>query len=194
MVDLVKIRQKAKKKGEQRAASGEQGRARLDKFLEEAGKRRDTVAPVAPEPVGDQFEALTFLIGNERYAVDIEPIVSIVMPGPYTRVPNADPSVMGIMSVRGTMVTMIDVRRRLRQVPAGDGQMRIVVVRHGADFLGFEVDRVLRVIDIDRAAIEPHPVVDANEEDEAIRGVFRLAGALTILLDLDKLMASPHDR
>ena len=85
MVDLVKIRQKAKKKGEQRAASGEQGRARLDKFLEEAGKRRDTVAPVAPEPVGDQFEALTFLIGNERYAVDIESIVSIVMPGPYPR-------------------------------------------------------------------------------------------------------------
>ena len=68
--------------------------------------------------------------------------------------------------------------------------MRIVVVRHGADFLGFEVDRVLRVIDIDRAAIEPHPVVDAKEEDEAIRGVFRLAGALTILLDLDKLLMS----
>jgi purine-binding chemotaxis protein CheW len=190
MVDLVKIRQKAKKAKLSGAPAPSPARDRLEKFLEEAGKRRDTVAPLAPEPAGDQFEALTFLIGNERYAVDIEPIVSIVMPGPYTRVPNADPSVMGIMSVRGTMVTMIDVRRRLRPAPGGDVQMRIVVVRHGADFLGFEVDRVLRVIDVDRAAIEPHPVVDAKEEDEAIRGVFRLAGALTILLDLDKLLMS----
>ena len=190
MVDLVKIRQKARKAKLGGAPTPSPARDRLEKFLEEAGKRRDTAVPVVPEPAGDQFEALTFLIGNERYAVDIEPIVSIVMPGPYTRVPNADPSVMGIMSVRGTMVTMIDVRRRLRQAPAGDGQMRIVVVRHGADFLGFEVDRVLRVIDVDRAEIEPHPVVDAKEEDEAIRGVFRLAGALTILLDLDKLLMS----
>jgi len=190
MVDLVKIRQKARKAKLGGAPAPSPARDRLEKFLEEAGKRRDTAVPVVPEPAGDQFEALTFLIGNERYAVDIEPIVSIVMPGPYTRVPNADPSVMGIMSVRGTMVTMIDVRRRLRQAPAGDGQMRIVVVRHGADFLGFEVDRVLRVIDVDRAEIEPHPVVDAKEEDEAIRGVFRLAGALTILLDLDKLLIS----
>jgi purine-binding chemotaxis protein CheW len=190
MVDLVKIRQKAKKAKLGGAPAPSPARDRLVRFLEEAGKRRDTVAPPAPEPAGDQFEALTFLIGNERYAVDIEPIVSIVMPGPYTRVPNADLSVMGIMSVRGTMVTMIDVRRRLRQAPAGDGQMRIVVVRHGADFLGFEVDRVLRVIAVDRAAIEPHPVMDAKEEDEAIRGVFRLAGSLTILLDLDKLLMS----
>jgi purine-binding chemotaxis protein CheW len=188
MVDLVKIRQKAKKGKLDRAPAPSPARDRLEKFLEEAGKRRDTVAPPAPEPAGDQFEALTFLIGNERYAVDIEPIVSIVMPGPYTPVPNADPSVMGVMSVRGTMVTMIDVRRRLRQAAAGDGQMRIVVVRRGADFLGFEVDRVLRVIDVDRASIEPHPVVDAKEEDDAIRGVFRQAGSLTILLDLDKLM------
>ena len=54
--------------------------------------------------------------------------------------------------------------------------------------IGFIVDRVLRVVKTEAGEIEPHPVVHATELDDAIRGVFRANGALTILLDLDKLL------
>ena len=55
---------------------------------------------------------------------------------------------------------------------------------------GVLVDLVLRVVKVDVTEIEPQPVVHASEQDESVRGVFRYKGALTILLDLDKLLAS----
>ena len=66
---------------------------------------------------------------------------------------------------------------------------RVIVVEHGGETLGFQVDRVLRVVKLDAAAVEAHPVIHSSELTDSIRGVFQHAGALTILLDLDKLLA-----
>ncbi|HKR63976.1 MAG TPA: chemotaxis protein CheW, partial [Thermoanaerobaculia bacterium] len=133
---------------------------------------------------------LTFVIAGEHYAVDIERIVEIVTPRRVTRIPNAEESVVGILSLRGTIVTLVDVRRKLRHREAGDAtaDTRIVVIDFHNEIVGFLVDRVLRVVKAAAADIEPHPVVHATELDESVRGVFRVAGALTILLDLDKLL------
>ncbi len=161
---------------------------KLERFKAEAGQRRDLrVEQVAQ--TAQQLELLTFVIAGEQYAVDIEKIVEIVTPRPLTRIPNADPSVVGIISLRGTIVTLVDVRRKLRHPPAtGTDTARIVVIDLRNETVGFVVDRVLRVVKIAPSEVEPHPVVHTTELEEAIRGVFRVSGALTILLDLDKLL------
>jgi len=82
---------------------------------------------------------------------------------------------------------MVDVRARLRHSRKADGEQVIVITDRG-NHIGFDVDRVLRPVKIARDAVEAHPVVHASEERPAIRGVFRQANALTILLDLDKLL------
>ncbi len=166
-------------------------RNKLEDFKQAAGKRRDIgTAQVQEETGSDQLELLTFVIAGEHYAVDIERIVEIVTPRPVTRIPNADSSIVGIISLRGTIVTLVDVRRKLRHAAAGeaDADTRIVVIDFHHEMVGYIVDRVLRVVKTQRGAIEPHPVVHATELDESIRGVFRPGGALTILLDLDKLL------
>ena len=164
--------------------------------MQEAGKLRETVegeAQVEEAVDSSHLELLTFTIAGEQYAVDIERIVEIVRPRPVTRVPNADPSIVGIVSLRGTIVTLIDVRSRLRHANAEETpDTRIIVVDHEGETIGFEVDRVLRVVKIGRKDVEPHPVVHASESDDSIRGVFRHTGALTILIDFDKLLALPH--
>lgn len=165
--------------------------SKLDRFKETAGKRRDVITSQATDATAAaQLELLTFVIAREQYAVEIERIVEIVTPRPLTRIPNADPSVLGIISLRGTIVTLVDVRRKLRHPEAGEGSAdtRIVVIDFHNEMVGFLVDRVLRVVKAAATDIEPHPVVHSNELDESIRGVFRPAGALTILLDLDKLL------
>jgi purine-binding chemotaxis protein CheW len=164
---------------------------KLEKFKATAGQRRDAFAEREEETASaDQVELLTFTIAGEQYAVSIEHLVEIITPRAATQVPNADAAIVGIISLRGTMVTVIDVRRKLRHPPAAGGNdARVIVVERAGEVLGFEVDRVLRVLKVDSTAVEPHPVVHSSELSEAVRGVFRHANALTILLDLDKLLA-----
>jgi len=164
---------------------------KLEQFKQIAGKRREGfIEQKAEAASADQVELLSFIIAGEQYAVSIDQLVEIVTPREATRVPNADPTIVGIISLRGTIVTIIDVRRKLRHPPSTGGtDTRIIVAERGGETLGFEVDRVLRVLKVETAAIEPHPVVHSSELSEAVRGVFRYANALTILLDLDKLLA-----
>jgi len=164
---------------------------KLEQFKSTAGQRREGfIERDAETTSADQVELLTFIIAGEQYAVSIEHLVEIITPRQATQVPNADPTIVGIISLRGTMVTVIDVRRKLRHPPAAGGNdARVIVVERAGEVLGFEVDRVLRVLKVDSAAVEPHPVVHSSELSEAVRGVFRHANALTILLDLDKLLA-----
>jgi len=219
MVDLVKIRKKAKKAAPvaeeavpepvvssssevERAAAPEPQAVhspepattdKLQRFKDEAGHRREGLVVETKEILAENVvELLTFVIAGEHYAVHIENIVEIVTPRPVTRIPNADESIVGIISLRGTIVTLVDVRRKLRHPPAAaaGADTRIVVLEHRGETVGFEVDRVLRVVKTDAGAIEPHPVVHSSELDDAIEGVFRQANALTILLDLDKLLGS----
>lgn len=233
MVDLAKIRKKAKKKAEEEpqpqpdappqvevpaadpvaavaatptpapaapAAEPREvvpgGPSKLERFKQEAGKRREALqgiaAAVDAAASGETVhELLTFLIAGEQYAVDIEKIVEIVRPRSTTRIPNADASIVGIVSLRGTIVTIVDVRAQLRHAPMTEetDDTRVVVVELRGEMLGFTVDRVLRVVKVVESSIEPHPIVHASEQHEAIRGVFRVANALTILLDLDKLLS-----
>jgi purine-binding chemotaxis protein CheW len=164
--------------------------SKLERFLATAGQRRvvETAKAVAAT---DQIEVLTFYIAGELYAIDIENVFEIITPRPVTRIPNADPSVVGILSLRGTVVTLLDVRRRLGH--PGDApeneDVRVVVVVHSGEHVGFTVDRVLRVVKADAASVEPHPVVHASEQDESVQGVFRIGDALTILLDFERLLA-----
>lgn len=230
MVDLVKIRKKAKEKKKEEAAapapepvvlevakeaaaaparppaasiqqpatSNQQSTtndqppttnpSKLSRFLDTAGQQR-AVEKKQEAETGQQLELLTFAINREQYAIAIDGVV-IITPRPITRVPNADASVVGILSLRGTIVVLIDVRSRLGHPTAGaaDADTRIIVVEREGENAGFIVDRVSRVIKVDAADIEPPPVVHASEQNEAVRGVFRHNDALTILLDLDKLL------
>lgn len=227
MVDLVKLRKKAKKAPAEPAAVGgsssevaevqpaetappqqpatgnQQPKTtdhepetidKLQRFKQTAGQQRaGVVAQTASEAApSEQVELLTFIIAGENYAVAIENIVEIVTPRPVTRIPNADESIVGIISLRGTIVTLLDVRRKLRHPAASTAgaDTRVIVLEHHGETVGFEVDRVLRVVKTEAEAIKPHPVVHSSELDDAIRGVFRQANALTILLDLDKLLGS----
>lgn len=138
------------------------------------------------------LELLLFSISGEMYAVPIEQIVEIIKPRPATRVPNADETIVGIISLRGTIVTILDVRRRLGHtaLAAVSDDTRIVVIQHGEETAGFVVDRVWRVVRIEPSLVRSSPAVTSAEQNEFINGVFQHGKNLAILLDLEKLLRS----
>jgi len=219
MVDLVKIRKKAKEKKKDAAAAllTESSPAevvvtpqssvltpesstpppssldRLEAFKKLLGQKRESSVVrkrvAEPAPTAAPIELLTFDMAGEHYALAIDQVVEIVEPRVETRIPNVAAGVVGVISLRGTIVTILDVRRKLGH-PAAERApgARIIVVESNGETTGFLVDRVSRVVKIDPSKLESHPVVNPNEQREAIRGVFRLGETLTILLDLEKLI------
>lgn len=138
------------------------------------------------------LELLLFSISGETYAVPIEKIVEIIGVRPATRVPNSDDSIVGIISLRGTIVTILDLRRRLGHsiLAAVRDETRIIVVEQEGETAGFVVDKVSRVVRLDTALIGPPPTLAASDQTDLIRGVFQHGNNLAILLDLEKLLRS----
>ena len=113
-------------------------------------------------------------------------------PRSTTRVPNADEAIVGIISLRGTIVTVIDLRRKLGH-PKVDFQTlkdaRMIVVERAGETAGFLVDLVSRVVKLDPSQLENHPVVSSAEQSEFVSGVFQSPDGLVILLDIERILA-----
>jgi purine-binding chemotaxis protein CheW len=169
------------------------GHEKLEEFKRTANLQQQAVkAHTATQELvdSDLFELLLFRIAGEQYALPIEKIVEIIPPRSATRVPNTEETIVGIISLRGTIVSLLDIRRKLGHPPLEktDEDSRIIVLENAGETAGFLVDRVSRVVRIDPRQIESHPVVSASEQSEYIRGVFQQAQKLSILLDLDTLL------
>ncbi len=129
-------------------------------------------------------ELLAFWVADEEYAVEITEIQEIIKLPIITDVPRAHPSVMGIISLRGTIVPVVDLRLLLgleRRVISR--QSRILVLRADGDPVGLLVDQVTSVVRLESDAVEPPPRAMQRHASEMLSGVGRLGGRLIIILN-----------
>ena len=141
------------------------------------------------DELGKRAEYLAFMLGTEAYAIQIGNNVEILNPLPITEVPRADPEVVGVMSVRGRLVTVVDLKRRFRLTRSFtmDKKSRILLVDAAGELIGLLVDEVLQVYRLAEAEVEP-PQVLGTEQPPHVVGIGRPAGgAILLLLDLAPL-------
>jgi purine-binding chemotaxis protein CheW len=134
-------------------------------------------------------ELLGFMLSNEEYALDILEIKEIVRLQPVTPVPRSPAWLKGIVTLRGVIVPIFDLRSRLglEEIPYG-ADTRIVVVNRGEELAGLVVDSITQVVRIDAGAVEPPPQTIGGVEAEFLRGVARYRDRLVILLNLDRVL------
>ncbi len=137
----------------------------------------------------EQLQLLTFQLGGEEYALNIMDIKEIIRPREATEVPRTPDYILGIFSLRGTIIPVFDVSLRLG-LPQGERgpQNRIVVVRSQEHFFGLHVDSVVQVLDIPLSKIEPPPEILGGVEGEFLRGIGRIDDRLIILLNLGRIL------
>lgn len=126
--------------------------------------RRDTIVPGAPHRdrtarlrAGTQgvSEFLAFRVADEAYALPLASVREILKLGPITEVPRAPKDVLGIVSVRGRVTTVLDLRTRLRMPTAEPTKhARVLLVDAGEEVLGLLVDEVLQVYRLRAEEIE----------------------------------------
>jgi purine-binding chemotaxis protein CheW len=141
------------------------------------------------DELGKRAEYLAFMLGTEAYAIQIGNIVEILKPLPITEVPRADPEVVGVMSVRGRLVTVVDLKRRFRltRTFTMDKKSRILLVDAAGELIGLLVDEVMQVYRLAASEVEP-PHVLGTEQPPHVVGLGRPpGGAVLLLLDLAPL-------
>ena len=142
----------------------------------------------APE-AEEQTELLGFMLSVEEYALDILEIKEIVRLQPVTPVPRSPAWLKGIVTLRGVIVPIFDLRSRLGLAEIAHGpDTRIVVVYRGEELAGLVVDSITQVMRIGAGAVEPPPQTIAVVEAEFLRGVARFRERLVILLNLARVL------
>lgn len=140
-----------------------------------------------------QVQLACFQVGGVDYALDIMRIQEVVQPQVPTPFPEAPPFLEGVINLRGTILPLFDLRRRLGQSPATTTrQTKIIVTSLDGRPVGVVVDAVEGVIRVLRSTLKPPPALATDPTRGAVYGVCPHAGRLFVLLDLSALLTHPE--
>jgi purine-binding chemotaxis protein CheW len=149
-------------------------------------------APVREErKAAEAIEHLaTFFLSREEYGVDVRLVQEIIRVTEITPVPRAPESVRGVINLRGRIIPVVDLKRKLGlgDVEAGR-RARIVVVKLKERLIGLLVDAASQVLKVPVSAIDPAPDAVVEIDIHYIRGVAKLPERLIILMDLQAVLS-----
>jgi purine-binding chemotaxis protein CheW len=137
-----------------------------------------------------RVQLAVFRAGTGEYGVDIMKIMEIIRPQKLTRVPKAPEFIEGIINLRGSVVPIIDVRKRLGVGSASDGGSRdkVLILLVDGKLLGAVVDEVREIMYMDLGEIEEAPEAVKGPEAQFLQGVGKAGERLIMVLDPEKLL------
>ena len=143
------------------------------------------------------IQLVGFNIANEKFGVDILMVQEIIRAAEITAVPNSPEFVEGVINLRGNIIPVVDLRKRLHLYQENQTQLKswVIILSIGDRVVGFVVDRVTEVIKITDESIEPAPdIVVSGLESQYIQGVCDVAGQLLVILDFDLVLFNEEQK
>ena len=139
-----------------------------------------------------QIQLVTFQLGGEIYGVDIMDVKEIVKIVPVRPIPNAPYYVEGIFNLRSEIIPVINLHRRfgikkLTEVDGEDYEGGFVILDIDGMKIGIIIDRIARVVSIQREEIKAPPQMISGIGTEYIQGVVRQDNSYLIMLDIRKI-------
>ena len=145
---------------------------------------------VRATPAGT-FDVLGVRLGVEGYALPLGEVREILKVPTVTEVPRGPRDIVGILSLRGTVVTLFDLRRRLGlPLTPPSRHTRVLIVARSDEPVGLLVDAVTEVVRLRQEDVEEQPAIVGTTHTDYYAGIARRGEALWILLDLKALLES----
>ncbi len=133
---------------------------------------------------------VTFKLDGETYGVNVMEVQEVLRVTDIAPVPGAPGYVLGIINLRGNVVSVLDTRRRFGlQTTESNDATRIVIIESGGQTVGIRVDAVAEVLDVDSSEIEFSPDVGNEESSRYISGMVSRGEELVILVDVSKIIS-----
>lgn len=132
-----------------------------------------------------------FNIADEKFGVDILMVQEIIRAAEITSVPNSPEFVEGVINLRGNIIPVIDLRKRLHLFRGKQTGLKtwVLILSIGDRVVGFVVDRVTDVLKIQEESIEPPPdIVVTGLESQYIQGVCEINNQLLVIIDFDLVL------
>ncbi len=138
----------------------------------------------------EEIQLVVFSLGREEFAVEVTQVREIIRMEEITRMPKSPYFVEGIINLRGQIIAVIDLAKRLN-IDSGErgAETRIIVVEAGDVKVGMIVDSVSEVLRIGADAVEPSPTMATDVSAAFLQGVVKHDNRLIILLDLTKVLS-----
>jgi purine-binding chemotaxis protein CheW len=144
-------------------------------------------------PHSSDSEYVTVMIADQMFGLSIDRVHDVFIASAVTSVPLAPREVIGLLNLRGRVVTAMCLRRRLGLPDAESGREMAVGLEHHGESYGLLVDQVGEVMKLPSDLCEPNPVHMNPRWSRLSRGVHRLEGRLLIVLDVDAVLALEAD-
>lgn len=133
-------------------------------------------------------EYCTFFANDQMFGIAVSAVREVLKDQRITSVPEADPSIRGLLNLRGQIVLCVDLRIRLGCGPVDTESAMHIVVQVEDETISLLVDAVGDVISLSSEAFRPTPVTVAPEHQELISAIYRLETGIVQLLDLSHLL------
>jgi len=134
---------------------------------------------------GQLLQLVCFNLADEEYGVDINFVQEVIRVQKITPVPQMPPSVLGVINIRGNIVTVFDLRKQfgLPEKPFGEAT-KILVMRINKTTLGIIVDQILDNLKLESSQIDPAPDVHLRIDKECITGLGQTGDRMIIIVNL----------
>jgi purine-binding chemotaxis protein CheW len=144
----------------------------------------------ANDPNDEVLQWVTYRLDEETYGINVMQVQEVLRYTEIAPVPGAPDYVMGIINLRGNVVTVIDTRARFG-LPSSEitDNSRIVIIESDEHVVGILVDSVAEVVYLRSSEIDSAPNVGTEESAKFIQGVSNRDNELLILVDLNKLLS-----
>jgi purine-binding chemotaxis protein CheW len=138
---------------------------------------------------GRELHIVGFEVGRETYGVPITSLHEIVRVPEITAVPDAPAYMEGVINLRGKIVSVIDLRKRLGEKKVTHSRRnRILVVEHRGRLAGLIVDSATEVLKIPASDVEPSPTTLQEGRQNCVTGLGKYKGRLIVLLDMTRVL------
>jgi purine-binding chemotaxis protein CheW len=145
--------------------------------------------------VANAEQFLTFMLNGEEYGVDILRVQEIKGWESATEIPNTPPYIRGVINLRGTIVPVIDLRRRFELEAIEYTNTTVIIVLRirsgdGEKTMGFIVDAVSDVYNVTQEQMKAAPEFGGQVRTDYVKGLATVDDKMVILLDIDQLVGT----